>query len=100
MSSLDQDTLVIEDLSEEILNKKDKRRVLDGEIKELESEIQSYLKDYYTISEAASRLRVSPRTVFRNKDRYTNVHHGGKWYLRADQIQEEAEIKRRLQRGV
>lgn len=100
MSSADQDTLIIEDLSEEILKKKDERRVLDGEIKELESEIQSYLKDFYTVSEAASRLRVSPRTVFRNKDRYVNVHHGGRWYLKATQIQEEAEIKRRLQRGV
>ena len=54
------------------------------------------------LSEAGDRLDESPQSLLRaiRSKRYTGVNYGGKWYVKADQIRDEAEIKRRLERGV
>lgn len=93
---------LIRELSSEILEKKDEKKILDGEIQALEAEIRSLLVGFYTLGEAADRLQVSIRTVLRRvqNNRYIGVNHGGKWYVEQDQIQDESYQIQRLQRGI
>tara|TARA_B100000470_G_scaffold221767_1_gene213112 strand:- start:4479 stop:4784 length:306 start_codon:yes stop_codon:yes gene_type:complete len=99
---IDQSVVLIQDLSEEIYKLKDDRKILDSRILEIDAEIKSFLSDFYNLAEAGDRLNESPQSLLRSirAGRYTGVNYGGRWYIKADQIRDEAEIKRRLERGV
>ncbi len=99
---IDHSVVLIQDLSEEIYKLKDDRKELDNKILEIDSEIKNLLSDFYNLSEAGDRLDESPQSLLRaiRSKRYIGVNYGGKWYVKADQIRDEAEIKRRLERGI
>lgn len=102
MQNKDMNVALIRDLSESIFKLKDEKKILDGKIIELETEVLSLLSDFYSLAEASDRLDVSPQTLLRsiNSGKYIGVNYGGKWYIKADEVRDEAEIKRRLERGV
>ena len=98
----DHGVVLIQDLSEEIYRLKDERKSLDSRILEIDNEVKSILSDFYNLAEAGDRLNESPQSLLRaiRAGRYVGVNYGGRWYVKANDIRDEAEIKRRLERGI
>ena len=99
---IDPSVILIQDLSEEVYKLKDDKKILEGRIIEIDSEIKGLLSDFYNLSEAGDRLNESPQSLLRaiRAGRYIGVNYGGRWYVKANDIRDEAEIKRRLDRCI
>ena len=88
---------------EELFELNDNKDKIDARIKELNGSVDSILLTYfYNLAQASDRLDQSPQSVLRSirSKRYEGVNINNRWYVSRDVINDEVEIKRRLERGV
>ena len=88
---------------EELFELNDNKDKIDARIKELNGSVDSILlTHFYNLAQASARLAQSPQSVLRSirSKRYEGVNINNRWYVSRDVINDEVEIKRRLERGV
>jgi len=88
---------------EELFELNDNKDKIDARIKELNGSVDSILlTHFYNLAQASDRLDQSPQSVLRSirSKRYEGVNINNRWYVSRDVINDEVEIKRRLERGV
>ena len=88
---------------EELFELNDNKDKIDARIKELNGSVDSILlTHFYNLAHASDRLDQSPQSVLRSirSKRYEGVNINNRWYVSRDVINDEVEIKRRLERGV
>ena len=88
---------------EELFELNDNKDKIDARIKELNGSVDSILlTHFYNLAQASDRLDQSPQSVLRSirSKRSEGVNINNRWYVSRDVINDEVEIKRRLERGV
>tara|TARA_B100001013_G_scaffold340386_1_gene263535 strand:+ start:995 stop:1315 length:321 start_codon:yes stop_codon:yes gene_type:complete len=99
----DESILTLQTIQEELFKLNDSKDQITARIKELTGEVDSILlTHFYNLAQASDRLDLSPQSVLRSirSKRYKGVNIGNKWYVNRAVINDEVEIKRRLERGV
>jgi len=95
--------LTLQTFQEELFELHDNKDRIDARIKELNGNVDSILlTHFYNLAQASDRLDQSPQSLLRSirSKRYEGVNINNKWYVSRDVINDEVEIKRRLERGV